>query len=159
MKKFLALALMALSLVTVLSAASFAEKPGVMGFGVLSGGVPTVRYYFTKDLAGEAGLTFMSVGSNTTAAIVGAVTNDFLSGDKVKLHWGGGLVYQTAPGTNSFTLEGLFGAEAFIFPKLSLTIDIIPAAFTITNTNGQQTNTLTLGSATNTIISSFHFYL
>jgi hypothetical protein len=108
--------------ISLLSPVFAAEKnsAGRLGFGVLSGGVPTVKYYLDKNLALEGGLTFASASSNNAAEVLVGLTNDFMAEEKIRWHWGGALVYITAPNTNSFTLQGIFGAEAFIFPTGSI---------------------------------------
>jgi hypothetical protein len=167
MKKVISVLLASLFLCSFFAVSSFAataaaDKPGPLGFGVLNGGVPTVRYYFNNNMAGEVGFSLANVASTTQLQLSGALTNDFISDQKVKVHWGGMLTYTSnvaAANTTTINIAGILGAEAFIFPSLSLTIDIIPIAYTNVNANGNQSSVFQIGSATSTIFSSFHYYL
>ncbi|MCX5751445.1 MAG: hypothetical protein NT099_07245 [Candidatus Saganbacteria bacterium] len=170
MKKILIVLFASLFLVSFFAIGSFAatavaEKSGQLGFGVSSGvnnGIPSVRYYFNETMAGELGFSLTNASSTTQLQIGASLTNDFVTDQKVKAHWGGTLAYTSnvvAASTNSITLAGILGVEAFILPKFSLTVDIIPLSYTMVNANGNQTNILQIGSATSTIISSFHYYL
>ena len=166
MKK-IGLAILIFSLIITLPAVAFAAaKAGTLGVGMYFGGLPTLKYNFTKEFAGEAGIGLSSTSgggtSQTTFTLLARGDYIVISKENLNGYAGGALTYMSYPvgaGTaSSFTLQGQIGVEGYILPSLSLSIDLVPLSFTSTSVGGTTTTTFNLLSGTSIIVTSFHYY-
>jgi len=148
------LLLAALLLILLVSTAYAKIGEGSVGLGVMAGGLPTLKYYFADDFAGEAGISIVSSTSSSSSILLRGL-RDVMIKDKLRVHVGGGLLYQAVGSSNTTALQVVGGVELFVVPQLSLNIDATLISFSSVAGG----STVTLLSGDNNILSSFKVYL
>lgn len=126
-----------------------------LGFGFY-GTVPSVKYNFTGDFSGQAGLGISKVApsglsNNSTTFLVQAETIFMRIGD-VNLKYGG-FVSMLHDSSSSAVLAGTLGVEKRFSPNLNLSFDIIPVSMS----SGGSSSSTVFGLLSGTVISA-HFY-
>lgn len=139
--------------IVVLGTASFAAAPGKMAVGTALS-FATLKYQFTKELAGSLGLNNMSGGASRTGILV-KVDYDLAKAGQVQPSIGG--YYSTdgaAAATSGFGIT--YGITTMVQPNLSLGADII--LFSSTTFGGTSTTgILTAGGVGATLSASYYF--
>ena len=133
MKKILGIALV---MVFVLSAASFAAKAssgdaGKLGYGMFFV-TPTVRYNFSDSLSGQLGANnaILTVPFAGTTAVLGALSWKIMEVGQNSITSGVLVNYLSIAGASATTISWIVGVETKLNPNLVVGAEILPISNT-----------------------------